>query len=333
MPSSPSRGSEVLRRRLVTAAKVVVTIALLAFVLRKIPLGDLGKRLASLSALDVTLLAAITTFQTALVAVRWWRLLHGVGERVPYRAVFGDVCVGILYSSLLPGGVGGDVIRALRARARVGVPSHAWSTSIYERIIGLFVMALGASIAVGLGLADSLDLPRWFTWLAFGLTLALAGVLVFASLPFRLARRVIGARLPAAAAADLQGIGEDLEGPLARLAVRAEAFAWSVLYQAVNLAFFVAGAAALGAPGHARAIVVGVPIIIVLSLLPVTIGGHGLREGLYVGVLGALGLPGDVALGLSALFLGSVVAFSVAGAVVSVAGKTPGTGAKDPPSS
>ena len=58
------------------------------------------------------------------------------------------------------------------------------------------------------------------------------------------------------------------------------------------------------------------PIIFVLSMVPLTLGGHGLREGLYVGVLGALGVPDDVALALAASFLASTIVFALAGLAV-----------------
>jgi uncharacterized membrane protein YbhN (UPF0104 family) len=51
-------------------------------------------------------------------------------------------------------------------------------------------------------------------------------------------------------------------------------------------------------------------------MLPLTIGGHGLREGVYLGVLGALGVLPGVALGLSALWLASSLLFAAIGALV-----------------
>src|SRR4051812_25606846 len=114
------------RDRLVTAGKGIATILLLSVVVWRTPLRELGARLGELSAMNVLLLLFVTTMQVALSVVRWWRLLRSVGERVPYSAVFGDVCVGFIYNMVLPGGVGGDVVRALRARARLKTPHHAW---------------------------------------------------------------------------------------------------------------------------------------------------------------------------------------------------------------
>lgn len=303
------------RKTLVSLAKWCITLGLLVVVLRRIPLGDLGARLARLGVGDVAVLVGIATLQVALNAMRWWRLLRGAGERVSYAKTFGDLNVGLLYNFLLPGGIGGDVVRALRMRKRVTATHLAWSTSIMERIMGLFTMAVLASAAAVFGIDETLSLPGWLRWLALGLVAVFALVLAFAAHPFRLVLRVLGQRVPEAARGDLEGIGADLSGRLAGLPVRAEAFGWSVAYQIASIGFVIASASALGAPGHARAIMIGVPLVFVLSIAPITVGGHGLREGLYVGVLGVLGVPSDVALGLSAMYVASSLLFSGVGAL------------------
>jgi hypothetical protein len=120
---------------------------------------------------------------------------------------------------------------------------------------------------------------------------------------------------------DVRGIVGDLEGPLATRGARLEALAWSILYQAVGVVFVLVGARGLGAPGHTLAIIVGVPLVHVLSMLPISIGGLGLREGLFVAILGRLGVDGDVALGLAAQWLASSVGFAIAGGVVALAAR------------
>lgn len=311
----------VARARLITAGKAIVTAVLIGVVLRRTPLAELGARLASIQARDVLLLVALSFGATLLHVVRWSRLLRALGERVPFGVLFGDVCVGNLYNLLLPGGVGGDVVRAVRTGRRLNAAHHAWSTSVYERIAGLFAMTALASVALILGVNDSLGvLPPWLRLATLGLAIVLALGFVFASLPFRAAGRMLGSRMPEAARVHITGIGADLRGPLAALPVRAEAVAWSLTYHAVSLLFVALAASALGAPGHERAIIIGVPIISVLSILPITIGGLGLREGLFVGVLGALGMPAEVGLGIAGAMMISLLLFALLGVAFLLAG-------------
>jgi uncharacterized membrane protein YbhN (UPF0104 family) len=306
------------RARGKTIAKSIATVAILALVLAKVPMRDLGARLAALRSLDVAILIAVTIAQVTVGVVRWRRLLVRLGERPPLFALYGDVLVGLTYNMFLPTTVGGDVIRAIRARGRVARPSRAWSTSLFERIAGLLAMAASGAIAASVGIGADARIPPAIRLVAGAITAVLLVVFFFASAPFRILVRLLERRLPSAAD-DVRGIVDDLEGPLAKTAARAEALGWSILYQALGIAFVLIGARALDAPGHDLAILVGVPIVHVLSMVPVTIGGLGLREGLFVAILGPLGVPPAVALGLAAQWLASSVLFAIAGAVVALA--------------
>lgn len=312
-----SRGARVK-----TALKTVATVAILALVLRKVPLAELGALLARLDAGEIALLVAITVAQVSVGVVRWWRLFSRLGERPRFLALYGDVLVGLTYNMFLPTTVGGDVVRAIRARRRVERASRAWSTSLFERIAGLLAMAASGALAATVGLGADARIPGTIRVVAAALTTLLLLVFFFASAPFRILVGILERRLPSAAE-DVRGIVSDLEGPLATAAARGEALGWSILYQGLGIAFVLVGARALGAPGHDLAILVGVPIVHVLSMVPLTIGGLGLREGLFVAILAPLGVPAAVALGLAAQWLASSLLFAIAGGVVALAGAPP----------
>jgi len=304
------------RRRLISAGKAALTVAILAVVLTRVPLGELVERMSHLRAIDLVALGAITLVQVSIGVVRWWRLLHRLGERVPFGALYGDVLVGLTYNMFLPTTVGGDVVRAVRCRRRVSRGHRAWSSSIYERIAGLLAMAASGAIGAAIGLGSMSRIPEGVRWIAVGITALLLIGFFAASAPFRAVVRLFEKRLPALE--DFKGIVADLEGPLATAGARVEALFWSILYQAFGILFVVVGARGLGDTTHALAIVIGVPIVHVLSMVPITIGGLGLREGLFVAVLGALGVEKDVALGLAAQWLASSVAFAIAGGIVAL---------------
>jgi uncharacterized membrane protein YbhN (UPF0104 family) len=310
-PPAPTNRS---RRRIVDALKAIATIVILVLVLRKVPFPDLAARLGHLGATDLLLLTALTVVQVTIGVVRWHRLLSRLGERVSFLGLYGDVLVGLTYNMFLPTTVGGDVVRAVRCRARVTKAHRAWSTSLFERIAGLLAMAASGAIAATLG-ASAL-IPTTIRLVATAITIALLAAFFGAAAPFRVLVRFFEKRL--SPQTEMRGIVDDLEGPLATSGARLEALFWSLLYQAVGVVFVIVGARGLGAPGHELAIVIGVPLVHVLSMLPVTIGGLGLREGLFVAILGRLGVASDVALGLAAQWLASSVGFAIAGAVVAL---------------
>lgn len=300
-----------------TALKAALTVAILAVVLWKVPLGELRARMSRLRASDIAALTALTLAQVTFAVVRWHRLLVRLGERPRFLSLYGDALVGLTYNMFLPTTVGGDVVRALRARKRVSKPHRAWSSSLFERIAGLLAMAASGAVAASIGLGADARVPGKVRAIAIVIAVVLLGVFFFAAAPFRILVRLIEKRLPNAAD-DVRGIVEDLEGPLSRPAARVEALGWSILVQVLGLAFVIVGARGLDAPGHELALLIGVPVVHVLSMVPITLGGLGLREGLFVGILGMLAVPRDGALGLAAQWLASSLAFAIAGAVVAV---------------
>lgn len=93
------------------------------------------------------------------------------------------------------------------------------------------------------------------------ITIVLAIAFFFAAAPLRFLVHVLEKRLPTRFIADVRGVVRDLEGPLARTGARLETFAWSAAGFALSIVYVFVGARAFGAPEHALAIAVGIPII------------------------------------------------------------------------
>jgi uncharacterized membrane protein YbhN (UPF0104 family) len=88
------------------------------------------------------------------------------------------------------------------------------------------------------------------------------------------------------------------------------------LYQWVALSILVVAGRGWGEPNLVLAVYAGVPIALVASMVPITIAGLGLRESLFVTVLGQMGLPPERSLALAFIWLGSNLACAFAGAAV-----------------
>ncbi|MDB4945568.1 MAG: hypothetical protein JWP97_5102 [Labilithrix sp.] len=303
------------------ALRAVAALALLVVVFTRVPLRDLGARFASMHATDVLLMIGVALVQWTIATTRWWRLLARLRDPAPLRAIYGDLLVGALFNTFLPTNVGGDVVRALRASRRIEHGYHAWSSSLFERLVGMLTLAIAGSTAAVFVIGDVL--PPRVRIVAVVIAIAIALGLLFVAAPLRLLVRVLEKRLSAAVVSDLRGVVSDLEGPLATAGARIETFAWSLAGFLVGLVLMSIAARSMNAPGHGLAILVGIPIISVLSLAPVSLGGHGLREGLFVVILGMLGVPKDVALGLALVALAYNVLFALLGGIVALVDPTP----------
>jgi uncharacterized membrane protein YbhN (UPF0104 family) len=301
-----------MRRWLPVALKLTVTVALVAVVLVRVDLGGVATALGGLSAAAIGLGIALTFASVAVSAWRWHRVLVYLGERVPPWALAGDTLVGTTYNLLLPTSIGGDVARAIRCGRRVQEPGHAWASVGFERLLGLLSLALVSAVGLGFGVGG---VRPTVLFAAVGMAVALVVAVVFAPTPLRLAARLAsGGSTPVAGT--LERVASAWSGALSRPAPRLETFLWSVAYQLVALTILVPVAWDWPVPNLAYAIYLGVPIALVAATLPISLGGHGLRESLFVVVLVPFGFAPPLALALSLVWLASNLLVGLAGLVV-----------------
>ena len=309
-------GPSTTRARLSRLARALLSVAFIAVLLWKVPIHDAVDGLSSLSWHGLGAIVILSFAFPAVAALRWKRVLVHLGTREPWWPLMADTLVSSTYNMLLPTNIGGDVVRALRCGRRIGFMHQAWSSVLFERLVGVVALAL---LAVP-GLAMVPGRLQTLGWAVAGLVFVSVFVLLVAAAPFRMAGRLLASRAPVVAAAG-ERIADDLAGPLARTWPRVETMLWSVVYQAIGLGILVAVAWDWGQPSMAWAILGGVPLALILTLLPVSIAGLGVRESLFVVLLGQLGVESGKAMALALVWLASALLLAFAGAVVMTAKK------------
>jgi uncharacterized membrane protein YbhN (UPF0104 family) len=195
-----------------------------------------------------------------------------------------------------------------------------WASVLYERLVGLAAMLSVALAALALSPKSLGGRASLVPPVALAVVIGL--VIVLPPRVARVARRlrdrvgVWALRVEALAAA--------FAGPLSRPRVVAEIFAISVVSQILLLGALYFPARSLGIAEPALVVFLGVPIVFTGAVLPVTFGGHGLRESLFVLVLGLLGVDATRALSLAMIWLGLNVAYALFGVGFLVLGRAPG---------
>ena len=104
--------------------------------------------------------------------------------------------------------------------------------------------------------------------------------------------------------------------------VVARAFALSLVLQALPVLALWVLAAPLESGVELAWFAVIVPTVTLASLAPVTIGGAGVRELLYVTLFGAVGMPAASALALSLSVLAASLAWALVGLVLFAVGRS-----------
>lgn len=300
------------------AAKLAVSLALLAFLLSRVDAADLwaGARKASPSWLVAAL--GIYTLNIVAGAWRWHLLLDAQHVPVRRRTLFGSLLVATFFNNFLPSNIGGDVIRIRDTASLARSRTLATTVVLVDRGLGLMALvlisAVGATMAAHLhGSGSSPVWPSWL-WAAFACGVAVTGPAIYAPAgverllqPLKvLHAEWVGDRIETMVAA----LGRFRERPRAILGC----FSGALIVQALVVLFYVAIAAALQIPIHSWDLAVIVPLSLVVQMLPVSINGFGVREATFSFYFTRIGLPIASGVLLSLVAAAVMMFFSLTGA-------------------
>lgn len=235
-----------------------------------------------------------------LAALRWKQVCEALGLQVSARRLVWHNFAGQFVSNFIPSTVGGDVVRVTRLGKDTRDRPTSFTTVIFERLSGW--MVLPASIFLGLILDPhlrSLGAATRGAMVAAIITLIVLLVIIIAAgndYSGRLLARYEGSL------AWIHAIHEGLDVLRKKPRDVGRILGSGALYQGVLVLAFWCAAHSIGIEQFGfRAALAFVPAVLIVQVLPLGIGGLGVREGALVLFLGELGVPDEkaVALGLT----------------------------------
>jgi len=253
------------------------------------------------------LLAALITahLQIVLSALRWRLTAAQLGQPLPWSNAIGEYYLSQLINLTMPGGILGDASRAVRQRHQVGMLRAAQAVMI-ERLVGQFALfgVLFSGFVIVTLRPGTLILPAWLAEVIAWLAIGSAGLLVIGGLlclvPGILSRMaggfLVAIRL----------------GLLAR-GVWPRQLGLSLAIVACNLGSFAFCAAATGTDLPLAAVVTVLPLILIAMLIPVSVGGWGLREGAAATIWPVMGAGAEAGIAASIAFGFVILAASLPG--------------------
>ncbi len=252
-------------------------------------------------------------------ALRWQLLARPLRFHRSLGQMTGYYFIGMYFSLLLPTSVGGDVVRAWYLDGGRGRRLAAFVSVLLDRLSGLLVLLVLACAAVTL---SPLDLPAWMPLCVWGS--AGCAVLGLALAPCLLTRGKKGALR----AQQLRTTLSLLNSP--RLLLGSTLL--SLLVQVANVYVVQLVGLALDAEIDPSFYWVMVPMVALLTLLPISVNGMGVREGGTAVLLAPLGVSQATALTLAFLWFAVYVAASLLGGLVYIFGRFPKPAAAASPS-
>lgn len=313
--------------------KIAISLALITIVLRAFDVSGVIAHFAKVDAVTLLLVIVIALSIALLHTLRWLAVVNANGSRLGFKTALQVVLIGHFFNQALPSSVGGDAMRIWCAyRAGLGF-SAAANTVIIDRALTLFSLLL--LTAGGLPWLFEIVTDPAARWALS--TVIFAGIAGFgALLALRRLPQMIARWHLARALLELAG--------LARKTMSSVQFGLPIILLSILsfmgfaiIVFYLAHAMQLEV--SLRDCVLLVPPVILVTVVPVSIAGWGVREGAMVVAFSFIDVPANAAFAVSVLFGLTLAAASLPGSLLwwvsgysvrNVAANTEALAAKEP---
>jgi uncharacterized protein (TIRG00374 family) len=272
------------RKILLLVIRTVVSVSLIGFLLSNLGKENLLGFPSYLNNASYIFLAlAILTFIAAIVlgAVRWRKLLEAQDIKVKFYQTLKLTFIGVFFSNFLPGLVGGDIVKLFYAAKNTRKTAETLASILLDRILGVSALLVIAVFA----LPFSFSIPEiqrisLFVFILFAIFLV--GVFLFFNLKsFSILKRIYNIRV-----FDLGNKIKTFKNSVVVYRDKKNILAYTffiaivIQFLIVAVCYFVGLFFNLHVPFHY--FLLFIPIIQLITFLPITIGGIGTREWSFV---------------------------------------------------
>ncbi len=262
-------------------------------------------------------LAALALFmgERVFAAFRWRMLIAGVGEAPPFGRFVSLIFSATFIAFFLPGGVAGEIFRIYGLTRGAIAVSRALASVFVERVLAL--VALGLLIVIGLATAPfSPPAAVVHAVLLSFAAIGFACALVFSRTVRRIVDRVLVHPRLARVRRGMFKVYESFDIFLTHRTLLGLSFLVAIVFQLFRVLCVWAAAEALGLDFPVEIFLYAVPIVNLVTQIPISIGGIGVREATFVALFGLAGIAPESAVAVSLMTYALSVLAVTPGALV-----------------
>jgi uncharacterized protein (TIRG00374 family) len=304
-----------------TVLKLMVTVALTAFVLSRADLAALVQTFQEADWGWVALALGVSALAMVINTARWQIMLRGQDAAVPLASLVRLYLVGMFFNNILPSRLGGDVVRAYGAAQMGTSKTRSAAAVLMDRLIGaISVLTIGMAAI----LLDASRLPDIYLQLTAGtflFGLVMLGLMLYRNDRLSATRRrllgltdlsILGFKIRPR----LEAAVDALRSYSRRPGLVVQAFAISTLANGLSMLNLYLYARAVRADVGLGDVATIAPFILAVGLLPISINGLGTIELTFVVLFGALGVDEHLAIAIAILRRLSLLVLSLLGGVL-----------------
>ena len=291
--------------------KIAITVLIFFILFRRIPFHDVVSTLQGSKPQYFIIAGVLFFLYYFFFSSRWKTLLNAIGIKISEEKAYIYIIISFFFNNILPSAVGMDAVRSIYAGGKEKF-SGAFASSIMERALGMSAILFIGLFSIFRRIENGLILFLIYLGL---ILLIFILYLVLTGIKFKWLKNFILKIKFLNLGEEIRKFYRALKEYRDKRRVIVIGFLLSMCVQMMIVFINYMIVKGLNLDISIFHLITYLPLITIVSLIPITINGLGLRESAYVLLFNAAGLPGNQSLSLSLMFYFISVIASISGGI------------------
>ncbi|MBI3991602.1 MAG: flippase-like domain-containing protein [Candidatus Omnitrophica bacterium] len=308
---------KIFKKVLSILLRVGVSIILLIFLFRMVDRKNLVEIIKNVDKL-LLLVAFLTLFLSyALCLFRWDMLLKAAHIHLPLKRVIISSAGGMFFSLFLPSTIGGDLVRSIDLAVHTKKSHEVVATVLLDRLsgyIGLVAVAL-LSLLFGWSFVQDNTSVLFSVAIITGILITVL-LILFNKFLYSKINKLLHSPQAGKIREFIKGLHQEMHIFRHHKDIVAKNLIISLAIQVMSPVTFYIIALSLGVKINALYFFIFIPIIGAITLLPISLGGLGLRDATTIFFFAKAGVGKDMAFAMSLVSFSLMLILGVTGGII-----------------
>jgi len=302
------------KENLISITKLFISLVLAYYIYVSIPWGDVSKVILSASLGLLTLCIFLQILSFIFLAARWSVIVRSSNLSLSMYEIIKISFIGIAFNNILPSSIGGDFVRGAYIVKKGLSLKDSILSLIADRLLGLFSVLIFIFIFLTVYSDKHQTLSEINLFIALFITTLLLMIVIFkAQLFIKTIRNILFKILSTSNYEKSISLIDDIYQYSINKNLVIRIFFMTVFAMILEVLVFWIASKALGMDYSFYIFVVSVPLIIIISALPISLGGLLVREASGLFLLNMLGVEMVNASSIVILFIPILLLSSLPG--------------------
>lgn len=308
--------------------RIVISVALLAFLFRQVDTKSLFGIIKNADILYLFIALFLFLVMYVLAIFRWNMLLKGADIKLPFKRVIISFSGGIFFNLFMPSTIGGDMVRSIDLATHTKKPHEVVATVFLDRLSGYIGLSIIALFAVCFGWKFIEDKSTLLALSAITLLLIVALLILFNKALYLKINNFLDSSSSSAPKTGrpfltrikdiIRNLHHEIHVFRNKKSIIVKNLLLSFIIQAISPVIFYITALSIGVKINIIYFFVFIPIIGAITLLPISIGGLGLRDATTIFFFAKAGVSKDLAFAMSLLNFVFILILAALGGIIYV---------------